>query len=97
MVGSELGALEKLKVGSADGVLVASFDGMLLGSDDRTLVGSADGILLGSVLGSTTEPDAGPVKVGPGVPSAMANCGEVDINEEDVSEEISPLPTGPTS
>ena len=27
----------------------------------------------------------------------MANWGDVDIIEEDVSEEISPEPTGPTS
>ena len=27
----------------------------------------------------------------------MANWGEVDIIDEDVSEEISPEPTGPTS
>ena len=26
----------------------------------------------------------------------MANWGEVDIIDEDVSEEISPVPTGPT-
>jgi len=39
-------------------------------------------------------PTGGLVKVGGPV---MANWGEVDIIEEDVSEEISPVPTGPTS
>ena len=35
--------------------------------------------------------------MGPGVPSVIANWGEVDIIEEDESVEISPVPTGPTS
>ena len=49
MVGSELGALEKLKVGSADGTLLGSDDGFapgaLLGVDVGTSVVGAQVII----------------------------------------------------